>query len=40
MKHNTYIPKCYELDFLLFTEEHGKHTSREICHLIRESLKE
>ena len=40
MRHETYIAKCYELDFLRFKEKHGKHTSREICHMIRESLKE
>jgi hypothetical protein len=40
MRHDTYIPPCYELDFVRFKEKWGRRTSRELCYLMRESLKE
>ena len=38
MIHHTYIPRCFELDFVIFKQKHGKSTSRQLCKLIRESL--
>jgi len=38
VRHDTYIPQCYELDFVRFKEKWGKLTSREMCYLIRKSL--
>ena len=38
MRHDTYIPKAYEVKFLKFKKKHGKHTSRELCYLMGETI--
>ena len=38
MIHHTYIPQCFELDFVIFKQKHGRNTSRQLCKLIRENL--
>tara|TARA_R110000737_G_C14196587_1_gene416432 strand:- start:78 stop:311 length:234 start_codon:yes stop_codon:yes gene_type:complete len=40
MRHDTYIPPCFQVEFVKFKELYGKNTSRQICNLIRESLKQ
>ena len=39
MRHDTFIPKDFEVDFISFKAKFGRCTSKEICLLIRDSLK-
>jgi len=40
MRHDTYIPPCFQVEFVKFKEIHGRNTSRQICNLIRDALKQ
>lgn len=38
MRHDTYVPQDFEIDFLKFKKYHGRNTSRMLMVLMRESI--